>query len=891
MDKIISFGAGIRRQPSIGVEGELSELVNLVPKNGELVNVKPMVKTNIKWDRGNLVHVHSASGKKNYVTINALDGGGYQLSYVRYDDGNKDEGIIMNLSSEPNSITSVGNVLVVSGENGLEYALWKDKKYNRARINDLGFDIRITGQTVQTDKSEVTAALNREEFPWYIGMTSYYCNATQMEILYNRVDSLVNECIGKTEKPRNSFKYVSLGIAVLKMFDDSYVACSNIFTLDPMTSKHGMNAELFYSSDDNGLAVRVYPSLQSYNIEIKSPNITETEEELIKSVDVYLSRPTPFINVSEGFEYELTKELFNVKSKNAIEEEIANMVFYKSFSVDVGKLKQGDIVSPTTITGSEEELRLSDIVSYTYCSPTMFTYNSRLHIAGIESKLVDMNNVSLSQVSRQSEGGNNSNRGYYNKVSDAYDYTGATTSFDPDLKVKAVIEVDVNDPNTGFSTNRMYSESLQYPLPPILSYPSMYATEMRIYLIRSGSTVCFNSFKMRPHNYGNVSFSANTDTLGLGYTQAYERGFNISGTGLTSSLVWSLYHGDFNELVAKTNEQEAIEVRSNILKYSPSGNPFVFPSMNTVSVGDNSILGLSTSAKAVSQGQFGQFPLYAFCTDGIWTLEVASDGSYSARQPISRDVCVNPDSITQIDGAVVFVTDQGLKLIEGSNVVLMSGKMDGHNVDERTYFKERFFSSKGEEYKVYDDLIVPENRDFRNILKDCLIAYDYPNAMLRIFPKDYKGKYYVYSFAMQEFGSVVEFTDGKVDKTAISAVVHDYPTSLIQKGTNIYTFENTSEDNPLRCGLLLTRPIDFGEPFALKKLHDMKMHYSKHSEDTKCKVVVYVSNDKENWFVLPSLRLRAFKYFRIAIITKMTDADSLSGMAVRYDLERTNKLR
>lgn len=884
MDKVISFNCGIRRHPSIGVDGELSELVNLIPKNGELVNVKPMKVFELKDMAGTLVYTHSASAGKNYISVRkvTLEGVGvqYTLYYTRYKDHEYiEDGVVMSLMSEPKSVTSVGNVLIVSSESRLDYALWKDGKYSRTRINDIGFDISITGKTV-LDGTSYEAPLDKKEFPYYIGTTSLDASSKQMSIIYSLADSLVNEAINDTNIAGKCFKYITVGLAVMKMFDDSYIACSNFFTLDPMTSKHGMNAVVFYSEDDKGLAVRVKPSLQEFEVSVKASDITEEEKSLIKSVDIYLSRPTTFIDLERGGVFNLqNEEVFYLKDKEGIEKEIADMVFYKSHSVDIGKVKDGYTIALTAVSGVEERLRLSDIASFTFSSNVMFSYNSRLHVAGVKSTPIDMSNVVLNQKSRQKEG---DSKGYYNRVSDAYSYTGSFT-FNEDLKVEAVIEVDVNDPNTGLYTNRMYT-TLQYPLPPILSYPSMYATEMRLYIVRqTGSNTLYKSFSMKPHNYGNISFAVNADSDGLSYTQAYKR--EIGTNTVTSSLQWDIYDGDFSELSNNAKRGETIEERSNILKYSHSGNPFVFPALNTVAVGDGDIIGLSTSAKAVSQGQFGQFPLYTFCTDGVWALNVSSDGSYSARQPISRDVCVNSDSITQIDGAVVFVTDQGLKLVQGSEVVLLSSNMNGSNVDEKIYFKPKFFSSYG--HAVFDELVVSESRDFRDIIKDSRIAYDYPNSLLRIFPKESTGKYYVFDLTTREFGSVVDLDD----KTSITSIILDYPTPLVCKGRKVYTFESTSEDNPIRYGLLLTRPITFGEPFALKKLHDIKLHYTKLSENSKNRMVIYGSNNMADWWVVPSLRMRSFKYYRLAIVTQMTDYDSLSGMIIRYELERTNKLR
>jgi hypothetical protein len=322
-------------------------------------------------------------------------------------------------------------------------------------------------------------------------------------------------------------------------------------------------------------------------------------------------------------------------------------------------------------------------------------------------------------------------------------------------------------------------------------------------------------------------------------------------------------------------------VLKNYAYIADSSNPFVFAASNVIQIGMGEILKLSTSAKALSQGQFGQFPLYAFCTDGIWALEVASDGSYTAKQPISRDVCNNPDSITQIDGAVVFTTDQGLKMIQGSEVVLLSSNMDGHNVDDNNYFPTRFFEGKG--YSAYDGMVVQTVDDFRTILETCSIAYDYPNGMLRIFPQS-GNKYYVYDLGTREFGSVIY-------EGPIKTIVHGYPTSIVQINDGLYTFASKSGSTTLRKGLLLTRPIDMGEPFALKKLQDMRLYYTKYNQGSMCKAVLYVSNDGIKWAEVKSLRGGSYKYFRIALITEMTDDDRLSGIALRYELNRGNKLR
>ncbi len=109
---------------------------------------------------------------------------------------------------------------------------------------------------------------------------------------------------------------------------------------------------------------------------------------------------------------------------------------------------------------------------------------------------------------------------------------------------------------------------------------------------------------------------------------------------------------------------------------SDATNPFSFPATGVITVGSGTVFALSSAAKALSQGQFGQFPLYAFTSEGVWALEVSSTGVYSARQPITRDVCNNVDGITQIDSSVLFPSDRGIMLLSGSTAQCISDSID-----------------------------------------------------------------------------------------------------------------------------------------------------------------------------------------------------------------------
>ena len=879
MDKVISFGKGIRRLPSIGDAGELSELVNLIPKNGELVNVRPMGKSKDITKGHTLLCVHQVNGRKNYITLHEGEIYNGEISIMKV--------------SQYKAITTIGNVIVVSDSEGLKYAIWRNDAYSYFAQSDFNFGMKIScdnpmiayGLQVLLDNEYLTPEGGPYEY-----------DEEKLRKLFGEIDKTINTYRDTYEsenaKYKNKlFKYVCFGVAALKTYTNEYVAVSNIFTLDPVERNNG----LFVRSIDKTNDCTFDVSLSGYTVNIQK-SIPKGMEDIIIGVDVFLSMPVTLYDYSKGTSYkyeQLSSGGFRFPLMNAtdIYKEIDSMQFYKSVSIE--KEKFGNPIELERVTGAEPALDLSVISSDILTGQNIFTYNSRVNITNISyiphvigSSQNSQNGLGYQKIPFTTSGGRYIN-GFYNDAQDGYN----ATEFNPNKKVEAVIEVDVMDDIGGGYTNR-WKGDIPYPLPPIISYPSSSAKRMRVY-IKDGYK--YGEFELTGLENKDLSLYINIDNDSLAYNQPYK--IQIRTQEGDDSVIEDVEISEYNPNWTTTTDQDYStqeeevtlisniqQAKQNVIRYSSAGNPFMFSKINSVSVGNGEIKGVSTSAKALSQGQFGQFPLYAFCSDGIWALEVAGDGSYSAKQPISRDVCNNTNSITQIDGAVVFTTDQGLKLIQGSEVALLSGQMDGHNVDEGIYFPEGFFAGYG--YSEYDKLVTPPvTDDFRTILATSKIAYDYPNRLLRIYPESGQ-KWYVYSLESHEFSSEEPIEGG------VKAVVAGYPTSLIQVGSGLYTFKNEVSDDT-RDGLLLTRPIDMGEPFAMKKLQDMKLHYTKHNKEkeTFVKMVVYVSNDGEHWHVLPSLRMRSFKYYRVALITKMTDNDALSGMVIRYELERTNKLR
>ncbi|MBQ5662996.1 MAG: hypothetical protein IIV19_01025, partial [Bacteroidaceae bacterium] len=132
-------------------------------------------------------------------------------------------------------------------------------------------------------------------------------------------------------------------------------------------------------------------------------------------------------------------------------------------------------------------------------------------------------------------------------------------------------------------------------------------------------------------------------------------------------------NGDVTGFSLKNIIEDREYARKNVMRVSQVDNPLFFPAKNTYSF-DADIVALCSNNVALSQGQFGQHPLYVFTNEGIWlmTVDASGAGSYLAQIPCSREICNNVAGVSITTRGVVFPTTKGLMLINGSEVVNIS---------------------------------------------------------------------------------------------------------------------------------------------------------------------------------------------------------------------------
>ncbi len=318
----------------------------------------------------------------------------------------------------------------------------------------------------------------------------------------------------------------------------------------------------------------------------------------------------------------------------------------------------------------------------------------------------------------------------------------------------------------------------------------------------------------------------------------------------------------------------------NKLYMSEVNNPFYFPLEGIITVGTGTILGICSATKALSQGQFGQFPLYAFTDEGVWALEVSSTGVYSAVQPVTRDVCINAKGITQLDTSVIFPTDRGLMRISGSDTICETDVIFGENHLDVTTLPG------------YDSLLKlstltqAEVKGLKDILSSLVMIYDYVNQRIIVSDKD-TNVAYVLSHKSNMWGMQV---------VSVRNSLNSYPEALAMDTENNLIDFSRPQDTVTNC-FFITRPLKLGDGNVYKTISDIMQRgffWKNHVQGA-----LWGSRDLHRWHLMGSttgaeLRFLGgspYKYFRLAVLAQLQKTESIYGASVQAMEKLNNKMR
>lgn len=498
--------------------------------------------------------------------------------------------------------------------------------------------------------------------------------------------------------------------------------------------------------------------------------------DLIQSVDIFI---TEIVDCHEDYTNDdITTMVAHrpYRKQDDVLKELAGYsgTYYKIHSITKGeleKLELNQLVIPYIergkISALEQQERLNEYGQDQYDYKVSYVYNSKLHIADITQVITHgfehyAGGLGAHSMCEQSEGSDlathynalryerlasllNTNRDKINIA--VKEKLGLTQGIIGDINdgsndYTLVGSVRVEDDTINFNETLGWKKPIAFNNRLVLQsfiYPSAYATNAIIKGIEVRSNNKYYWFEI------NKGLSLTQDkTTNMSYYIGDPIDLNdFDHYSVTREASQGAAYADL-----KVDEEITIERDGNTFKVSKLNNPIVFPYETTYTVGYGKIIGFSANTVALSQGQFGTYPLYVFTTEGIFTMQVDTSGvgSYLSSAPTSREVCNNADTIAQTDKGIYFSTEKGLMLLSGSDTELMSGDINGAPEPLPNLSSEY---AKGDGLKVYGNAITHvqlvqlsgaiSKEDFRVYLSTAgtHVSYCYVKSKLIIYNKDF----------------------------------------------------------------------------------------------------------------------------------------------------------
>lgn len=837
-------------------DGELATCLNLINEDGALHPIhQPVVaEQNITLDEGDtieLVHkvTHDEAIHSHYI-IRKSDDTWYWME--KGGDGTKNT-IDLN-GFHVNAVTAVGNIVNFVGEISIKYLYWIDDNYQLFDRDNFNYGIKIDFKESDYHGGSAEISLG-DEFWDYVtyessssGRKITGMNVNQVSKVFNMFDAVINKTL--SDKGKQWQKYFVFGVAAIRLYDGTYYSISNIFKLD------WNSATLASVSVDpyNKRFWSIGPAIATYTISANIDNLDKISN-LIQGIDIFLSKAESFVNLESAAAKYVVPELNDIDQGDMFftmmsGKEAANAIDSLSFyhSLFISKDEFGKELQLKRVEGTEESLPLANLYRSDLGGKCAITYNNRLHVGNVkEGYNVDLiSNITPNRANVE------------------------------ELKTEGIVRVKASNKEFWCKVDDLGARLYYFVCVPILN-----VSEITFYK-KTGTSV-FEKSTVNLHSSETTAFS-----------------FYVVGEGKENvpqfALPWEKSsEEEWNNIVSKYENYKTNTNAlpySSVVKVSEAENPLIFPAKNSVQVGSSIINALAANTRPISEGQFGDAPLYAFTDEGVWVLMLGEEGTYIARQPANRDICSNPKGILQIDDAVLFPTERGIMMQRGRESECITGVLD----DYPFYFPSIYSHSTKD--KTYPNKLlalgkIPESDvkyvHFRKYIEEADMIYDYYDSRIIVFNPNYTYAY-VYSLKSKMWGTM-----HNVFNKRVNIYPESYATDKEGKILDVYVKEPT-ENVPF---FLCSRPLTLGQD-AYKTMFDcITRGYFSSIQAGKCGMVLFGSNDLVNWYYVGSsvnMYLRnlvgsPYKYFRLALMGNLAPKESISALSTEFQSRLQNKLR
>lgn len=856
-------------------DGDVLAISNLRKKNGALKPVTPRLVTKTLQKKYDYIFVHDlpSGASNNYIGVRDDE-----VFYIE-NPGNAETESETSLCEVSGfiSITQIGNVLNILDANGLQHVLWFDNEYKLINTDFDGeqtdteifckVDLKVDGYNDSGDRT-LTHHYTEDEVLWHsndvdtINLRKKLASSLFVKgIAYNneqgRLTGYVLACtafelydgsfilhsnpvllgMAYDEKSRysgltvngttydysvNPAKYYPLSGSweeITSNADNQYKLSKNKIKAgtsesvgyNELTDKFGYVCGTYYLKIDGGtVSKRMVAIMSSNNLKLRvNGQISSDYSSLIKSISVFITPQVSLYDLTKDskylgyFDYNGNSSAYcenyipEVKDIKDIIKELESLNFYKVKEIQFDDIQTDTWIDLTEdLKGklgdnlvSQEVLPVDNFTHHKLIPQKQYIYNSKLHAMDYKTVLshgFPFNYFIPNQGTGQFAATSNPNVPY--NTNDYRNY----------------VEVTIKT-ETGLSKVVRYTEA-EFPLTdlmPMLSYPDSRAIKMVIYwyaYYTVGQTGVFNKmeFPLKASEIGNFAYYISPDLKPIR--------FNSNTVGTKEAIPSEVNRGLFYR---------------NGMKASAMNNPFTFPSIQTYKVGTGIIRGAASNAMRISEGQFGQYPLYVFTTDRIYAMNVGTgEVLYTTQSAVSNEAPIS-DILCQTPYGVVFLGKRGLFIINGQQVNFISPQLEQYPVELNVNYLDTGIT----EATPFSELTISN------------ILYDAQNNEIIIVNQ---GNNLVYNLDSKEFYTSTERIDHAVENVYPDLYVMQENTDEV---TEIKDFSQESEST--QQVYFSTRPFNFGTPDK-KRLERLILRARLH-DASGLKTVVFASHDGINF--------------------------------------------
>lgn len=864
--KIVLNGM-VRNVPESSVrDGACEEVINLRYRDDSWQVVPEKVDIGVVPDAYDKIWIHKGNGYENYL--------GYKYSKVYWfdkDTGEIKQEVVLGVSSV-GSAQFVGNTANFIGNSNVVSALFYEGHYY------LFSDIKIPDVNIKVGEGHnwYKVAASDDIFAGIDIVKLDNGDSLEHKKFTGNLKGLYGKAMDSIEQ-RGYFEGHVLVRCVLEMYDGSpfYVYPflyyrspkreNDTITVGASPSSVGHDIEdaeaVSITSRGNSLSLYV----RYGNIELSIPNVelSDVQKKIVSALSVYVSKPLSAFDLDKTRTFvHAGKRNYNLFEINDFEHKLfeEQLPLYKVETISVDEITANyskelvfDVNTMTSLPIFTDEK--SDMHQYT--GQSSFSLNNRLHLGGITTNYFD---GYLAQFFSNDDLGNRYRVTIRTYLLSNEEYVTVTDSSD---FMSAPITMNA-----------------------VIGYPDNRATKMVVQVHDlNADTYSFKTFRLQKSAHYNYAYYFNKEVfLDSGGDRPLQK---EKYTPITIGHTFSVGNPFGMRFYIRNDREKS----TNKVKVSELNNAYVFPAKHTYLIGKGDVVGFTSNAVALSQGQFGQHPLLVFSSEGIWAITQGSgEVIYGNVIPVNREVCNNASSITQLDRETAFTTTKGLMIISGWEVKEISMSVEG--APETLQTTNATYEGAVNNMQLVS---LKENHStigFKDYLKEAKIGYDYSNKELII------------SNAAYPYSYVYGLDNGMWHKTTeqYELFVNNYPNTLgISSGKMV---DVSVEDNSNTQVLLQTKAIKFDTESYKAMRRVILRGLLKVSAGKYAGFYVFGSYDAEKWAYLGGIQNKNefrdmvaktlhtdCKYFKIVFAGELAHDSYINYLELESMYEEQGRLR